>query len=143
MPLIHVTRAIILQDGCILAAQRTEEMSLPLKWELPGGKLEENEGPEDALVREVMEEMGVLVNVLEPLPFVDRAFKGKHYRMLPYICELVGGVPQPIEHAQLKWQAVASLFELDWAPGEEILLGRWVEMNYLRKQSRPVLDSVL
>jgi 8-oxo-dGTP diphosphatase len=135
---IYVTRGIILQGGNILAAQRTAEMSLPLKWELPGGKLEADEAPEDALVREIMEELGVVASAMEPLPFVDRAFKGKHFRMLPYICQLIAGTPKALEHAEVRWHPLDRLFELDWAPGEEILLGKWVEMEYLRANSRPV-----
>ena len=126
MAIIFVTRGIILKNGCVLAAQRTADMSLPLKWELPGGKLEVDETPEAALVREIMEEMGVVSTPFQALPFVDRAFQGRHYRMLPYLCSLDAGEPQPFEHAALHWQPLSQLFELDWAPGEQNLLGKWM-----------------
>lgn len=140
---IYVTRGIVLRDNHILAAQRPESMSLALKWDLPGGKLEEGESPEEGLIRETMEEMNILVNVMEPLPFVDRAFKGKHYRMLPYVCEILKGTPEAVEHQQVLWQPVDKLFDLDWAPGEELLLRKWVEMEYLRARSRAILISPL
>jgi 8-oxo-dGTP diphosphatase len=139
---IYVTRAIILQDNHILAAMRPETMSLAFKWDLPGGKLEEDESPEEALVRETMEEMNVLVRLVEPLPFVDRAFKGKHYRFLPYVCELVSGTPIAVEHAEVRWQPIEHLFDLDWAPGEELVLRKWAEMDYLRENHRAKVATV-
>lgn len=140
--MIYVTRAILLQDNHILAAMRPETMSLAFKWDLPGGKLEEGESPEEALVRETMEEMNVLVRVVEPLPFVDRAFKGKHYRFLPYVCELISGTPEAVEHAELRWQPISALFDLDWAPGEELVLRKWAEMEFLRESRRARLTAI-
>lgn len=65
---IKVTCAIIEMDGKVLCAQRSENMSLPLKWEFPGGKLEEGESFKDGLAREIQEELGIQIKVLEVLP---------------------------------------------------------------------------
>lgn len=97
-------------------------MSLPLLWELPGGKVEPEELAEDCAVRETFEETLLHVEVRERLPHLDREFRGKHYRMLPYICEHVGGRAKAVEHAELRWQPLDRLFELAWAPAEEQLL---------------------
>ena len=59
----HVVCAIIEQDGLVLATQRSATMTLPLKWEFPGGKLEAGETPEQALIREVCEELGISVAI--------------------------------------------------------------------------------
>lgn len=128
--MILVTRGIVVQKGRVLAAQRPETMSLPLMWELPGGKLEPEELPEDCLVRETFEELMLHVEVRERLPHVDRIFREKHYRMLPYICEVVGGKLKPTEHAQALWQPLDQLFTLPWAPAEEILLQQFVALKY-------------
>jgi 8-oxo-dGTP diphosphatase len=127
--MILVTRGIIVQNGCVLAAQRPETMSLPFLWELPGGKVEPEELAEDCVVRETFEELMLHVQVLERLPHVEREFKGKHYRMIPYICEVIGGKLRAVEHAQAVWQPMERLFELEWAPAEEQLMRAFVAVK--------------
>ena len=127
--MILVTRAIIVQNACILAAQRPETMSLPFKWELPGGKIEPEETLEDCLMRETFEELMLHVQCVEKLPHVDREFRGKNYRMIPYICHVIGGKMQVIEHAQAIWQPIDRIFELDWAPAEEMLIKSYVALK--------------
>lgn len=65
--MITVVCAIIIKDGKILITQRSEFMSLPLKWEFPGGKLEDYESPEECLRRELKEELNINIHVLEKL----------------------------------------------------------------------------
>lgn len=128
--MILVTRGIIVQNGHVLAAQRPETMSLPLLWELPGGKVEPEELSEDCVVRETFEELMLHVEVVERLPHVDREFRGKHYRMLPYICELVGGKLRLVEHAAAVWQPLDRLFELEWAPAEEQVMRAYMALKW-------------
>lgn len=127
--MILVTRGIIVQNGCVLAAQRPETMSLPLLWELPGGKVEPEELPEDCCVRETFEELMLHVVVDERMAHVDREFKGKQYRMIPYICQVIGGKMRVVEHAQAVWQPIDRLFELDWAPAEEQVMRAFVALK--------------
>jgi 8-oxo-dGTP diphosphatase len=127
--MIFVTRGILLQGDSILAAQRPTTMSLPLLWELPGGKIEPEELPEDCLVRETFEETMLHVRLVERLPHVDRTFRDKHYRMIPFICEVVGGKLHNVEHAQVIWQPLAQLFALEWAPAEEMVLRNYVALK--------------
>jgi 8-oxo-dGTP diphosphatase len=136
---ILVTRGIIVQNDQVLAAQRPETMSLPLLWELPGGKLEPEELPEDCLVRETFEEMMLHVEVRDRLPHVDRMFRDKHYRMLPYVCEVVGGKLKPVEHAQAVWQPLDRLFELAWAPAEEMVLRAFVALRHPERAATAVV----
>jgi 8-oxo-dGTP diphosphatase len=104
-------------------------MSLPLLWELPGGKLEPEEDPIECIHRETFEELCLKIRILDRFPHVDRTFRDKHYRMIPYLCELAGGKMQVIEHAQATWQPIERLFELAWAPAEEMVLRRWMEFQ--------------
>jgi 8-oxo-dGTP diphosphatase len=60
---IHVTCAIIEKDGKVLSTQRSESMSMPLKWEFPGGKIKAGESPSECLHRELQEELGVEVEI--------------------------------------------------------------------------------
>lgn len=123
---IDVTRAIIVRDGAVLAAQRPNTMSLPLLWELPGGKIEPDEDPHHCLQRETYEELRLSIGILERLPHVDRFFRNKHYRMHPYLCEVTGGTLEVIEHAQATWQPIVHLFDLEWAPAEGMVLRAWM-----------------
>ena len=65
---IYVACALIENDGKILCAQRSESMSLPLKWEFPGGKIDPGESPEQCLKRELVEEMDITIHVGKSLP---------------------------------------------------------------------------
>ena len=126
--MIYVTRAIILENATVLAAQRPESMSLPLKWELPGGKPEAGEDLETCLLRETWEELRLHIRILEQLPYYDREFRNKHYRIQPYLCVLTGGTMELMEHKAAVWQPIDKLFDLDWGPAEEKVLQHWVEL---------------
>lgn len=65
--MILVTCTIIENSGRVLCAQRSEMMPLPLKWEFPGGKTEDNESPEECLKREIREELGIEISIVERL----------------------------------------------------------------------------
>ena len=127
--MILVTRGIIIKDGCVLAAQRPASMSLPFKWELPGGKVEENEDIRICLIRETKEELGLDVEVGSSLEPYDREFKEKHYRMLPFECHVTGGKLEAIEHEQFAWVPFSEIEALDWAPAEGVLMKRWLAKN--------------
>ncbi len=73
--MIDVTCAIILRDGKILATQRSEKMNLPLKWEFPGGKIEQNETPGNCLQREIREELNLEIELLKKLETRSFALK--------------------------------------------------------------------
>lgn len=102
-------------------------MSLPLKWEMPGGKPEAGEDLETCLLRETFEETRLHVRVVEQLPHVDREFRGKHYRIVPFICERIGGKMEVVEHKQAVWQPLENLFVLEWGPAEEKVLRQWAD----------------
>lgn len=125
-PVIFVSRAIIVENDAVLSAQRPESMSLPLKWEIPGGKPEAGEDLESSLLRECYEELRIHVRVQERLPQVDREFRGKLYRIVPFLCERIGGRVQVMEHEQVVWQPIDQLFLLEWGPAEEQVLRHWV-----------------
>ena len=112
---VHVVGAAIVRDGLILCARRSADMALPGKWEFPGGKLEAGESAQEALRREISEELSVAVTVDK---FVAR---GQHIHpkieviLDIYICHLVHGEPQAEEHDELRWLTPNELSGLDWA----------------------------
>lgn len=111
---IRVACAVIEDDGKILAAQRSETMSMPLKWEFPGGKLHDGESAEECLARELMEELGVRVRIKRALPPVYHCYDEFAIELIPFVCSLAGGNLLINEHRAIAWLSPHQLTELDW-----------------------------
>jgi 8-oxo-dGTP diphosphatase len=97
--------ALIDVDGRILLAQRPEGKSMAGLWEFPGGKVEEGELPEQALIRELHEELGIETwgSCLAPLTFASHSYEKFHLLMPLYACRKWNGVPQGKEGQSLAW----------------------------------------
>ena len=115
---IHVTCAIIERDGLVLAAQRSAAMSLPLKWEFPGGKIDPGESTEDCLRRELVEEMGICVCVGKHLPPCMHHYQTFAVTLYPFVCSIESGEIVLHEHAAITWLPAESLHTLDWAEAD-------------------------
>ena len=100
-----VAAALVDSDGRVLIAQRPEGKSMAGLWEFPGGKIEADERPEDALIRELKEELGIAVKeaCLAPFTFASHTYGAFHLLMPLYVCRRWDGTPQPHHHAALKW----------------------------------------
>ena len=106
LPLILVVAvALVDPDGRVLIAQRPDGKSMAGLWEFPGGKVEPGELPEDALIRELSEELGITVKAacLAPFTFASHTYDEFHLLMPLYICRRWEGTPTPRHHAALKW----------------------------------------
>ena len=114
----HVACAIIEQGGKVLATQRSEAMSLPLKWEFPGGKIKDSEAPADCLVRECREELGVSVAIGASLSPTTHHYPSFTVTLYPFRCRIVAGEITLHEHAALSWLRPAELHTLDWAEAD-------------------------
>lgn len=115
---LHVACAIIERNGLVLAAQRSGTMSLPLKWEFPGGKLQPGETPEQCLHRELREELGIQVCIETPLPTRSHRYPVFTVTLYPFVCTMVAGDLELREHAAIAWLPAAQLFTLDWAEAD-------------------------
>lgn len=114
----HVTCAIIEHDGKILCTQRSASMSLPLKWEFPGGKIKDGESPEECLKRELHEELGVEASVGQALPETTHHYSDFTVTLLPFICKILSGEITLHEHNAIAWLPVEELHTLDWAEAD-------------------------
>ncbi len=109
-----VAVALIDTDGRVLIAQRPEGKKLAGLWEFPGGKVEPGERPEQALIRELQEELGIDVN--------SHAYDSFHLLMPLYLCRRWSGVVQNREHAALKWVRPNQLSDYPMPPADEPLV---------------------
>lgn len=115
---IHVVGAIIIENNHILCAQRPKGKSLELLWEFPGGKIEPNETPESALIREIKEELDCTIKVSSFFDKTSYTYSFGTVHLSTYLCELKNGKPSLLEHHNLKWLSLEELHSLDWAPAD-------------------------
>ncbi|MBW8640809.1 8-oxo-dGTP diphosphatase MutT [Hoeflea sp. WL0058] len=116
--------ALVDQDRRVLIAQRPEGKSMAGLWEFPGGKVEAGETPEETVIRELEEELGVTTRAacLAPLTFASHAYETFHLLMPLYICRKFDGAPQPREGQALKWVRPARLRDYPMPPADEPLI---------------------
>ena len=97
--------ALVDLDGRVLLSQRPKGKKMAGLWEFPGGKVEVNESPENALIRELEEELGVVTwgSCLAPLTFASHKYKSFHLLMPLFICRRWEGIPYPKEQQNLRW----------------------------------------
>lgn len=112
--------ALIDKEGRVLLAQRPEGKSMAGLWEFPGGKVEEGESPEDALVRELHEELGIETwnSCLAPLTFASHAYPDFHLLMPVFACRKWEGIPQPREGQTLAWAKAQELRNYPMPPAD-------------------------
>jgi 8-oxo-dGTP diphosphatase len=122
--------ALIDADGRVLIAQRPEGKQLAGLWEFPGGKVEAGERPEETLIRERHEELGIAVQepCLAPLTFASHAYETFHLLMPLYVCRRWDGFVQPREGQALKWVRPRDLASYPMPPADEPLIPFLIEL---------------
>jgi 8-oxo-dGTP diphosphatase len=122
--ILVVAVALIDADGRILIAQRPAGKQLAGLWEFPGGKIEAGERPEECLIRELQEELGLEVKeaCLAPLTFASHRYEDFHLLMPLYVCRRWEGLPEAKEHAALRWVLPGELRDFPMPPADEPLI---------------------
>jgi 8-oxo-dGTP diphosphatase len=117
---IVVAVALIDADGRVLIAQRPPGKVMAGLWEFPGGKMEAGERPEDALIRELREELSIAVKeaCLAPFTFASHSYPDFHLLMPLYLCRRWEGTVMPLEHSALKWVQPKKLVDYPMPPAD-------------------------
>jgi len=112
--------ALIDPDGRVLIAQRPPGKAMAGLWEFPGGKVEPGERPEQTVIRELREELGIAVEepCLAPFTFASHAYPDFQLLMPLYVCRRWDGAPAPREHAALKWVRPRELSQYPMPPAD-------------------------
>ena len=127
MKVVKVVAAIIAQEGRIFATQRGYG-EFKDGWEFPGGKIEEGETPQDALKREIMEELDTEISVGDLIDTVEYDYPTFHLSMQCFLCRIKSGSLNLKEHEAARWLAEDELDSVDWLPADIEVLD-WIRRS--------------
>ena len=116
--------ALVDADGRVLLSERPAGKQLAGTWEFPGGKVEPGETPEETVVREIAEEIGVETKVacLAPLTFASHSYETFHLLMPLFVCRRFWGTARPLEGQRLKWVRPRDMRNYPMPPADEPLI---------------------
>ncbi len=124
-----IVGAAIISAGRVLAGARSEPPAMAGMWEFPGGKVEPGESEHEALIRECVEELGVQIEIGDRIG-TDVLLRHGRAVLRLFAARLVGGEPQPYDHAELRWLGIDELDDVPWLPADAPLV----------RALRPILD---
>lgn len=125
---IPVTCAIIQFDDKILAVQRSKKMKLPLKWEFPGGKIEDGEREIECIKREVFEELNIKIEIKKKLTPVTHEYLDFKIKLIPFTARYISGKLILKEHANSVLVNKKELIYLDWAEADIPILKEYLSL---------------
>ena len=126
--MIEVVAALIWEDNRFLSCQRPAHKARGLLWEFVGGKVEPGETREQALIRECQEELGVTVAVQDVFMEVDHVYPDLTVHLTLFNASIAEGIPQKIEHNDLRWITVEEIDQYEFCPADEEILRRLKEV---------------
>ena len=116
--MIEVVCAVIIKENRILIAQRSEKMKLPLKWEFPGGKLNEAENEEQAIIREIKEELNIEILPIKRISSNIYDYGSLKINLIAYLCDYIAGEIELLEHKDFKFVDFENLLDYDLAEAD-------------------------
>jgi len=124
---INVVAAIIIEYDKVFATQRGYGGFKDM-WEFPGGKIEEGEMPSEALVREIYEELDILIDVGDLLDTIEYNYPEFHLSMQCFLCTIRKGTIVLKEHESARWLTKETIYDVDWLPADVELIAKVVEI---------------
>lgn len=120
--MLKVTCAIIIRQNKILVTQRNENSDHPYQWEFPGGKIKQNETEADCIAREINEELGIEIRILDLMIHVQHDYGFRKIELIPFICEIQSGSIKLTEHIDFKWISIENLEQIDLSDADRKLI---------------------
>lgn len=120
-PTLEVVGAVIVKDNLILCAKRGYG-ALKDKWEFPGGKIEKGETPEEALKREIKEEMSIDIEVHQYISSTLVSYEDKNIHLSLYLCTMINENIHDVEHESIRWCTKEELSSLDWSEADRKMI---------------------
>ena len=127
--MINVICGIIFFQNKILVTQRSEKMKLPLKWEFPGGKLEENESETECIKREIKEEINIEIEIIKKLSSSEYDYGTFKIKLIPYLANYISGDIELSEHKDYKLLDKSELLNLDWAEADIPIVEEFLKLK--------------
>lgn len=127
--MMEVVAALIWKDDKFLICQRPENKALGLLWEFVGGKVENGETKEQALIRECREELGITLSIGEVFMDVIHEYPDFTVHMTLFNASIAEGEPQKLEHNDIRWITVHEIPQFDFCPADEKILKRLQHVN--------------
>lgn len=128
MKKIQVACAIIILEEKILVVQRSDTMSLPLKWEFPGGKIESGESDEECIKREIIEELNIKIELISRLTPSRHNYPDFQIELIPFLAKYIDGVIKLTEHKKYLLLKKYELSDLDWAEADIPILNEYLNL---------------
>jgi 8-oxo-dGTP diphosphatase len=128
---ITVVAAVIEHKGKYLCVQRgiNKYDYISKKWEFPGGKVEADESPENALIREIQEELAMEINELDFLITIEHTYPDFRLTMHTYLCKSEQTTPTLTEHLEYSWQDASDMHHLDWAAADLPIVEKLIALS--------------
>ncbi len=120
--MLKVTCAIIVKQNEILVTQRGGNTDHPFQWEFPGGKINQNETAADCITREINEELGIEIRILDLMIPVQHDYGFRKIELIPFICEIQSGSIKLTEHIDFKWISIENLEQIDLSDADRKLI---------------------
>lgn len=127
--MINVVCAIIYWGDKILVTQRSEKMKLPLKWEFPGGKIENEESEIDCIKRELKEEINIEISIIKKLSSHIHDYQDFKINLIPYVVEYESGDIILAEHTSFQLLEKKDLVNLDWAEADLPIVNELINLG--------------
>ncbi len=123
----HVVAALIWENNRFMICRRPEHKTRAMQWEFVGGKVEKGESKEEALIRECREELNITVKVGDVFMEVDHEYPDISVHLTLFNAEIAEGVPEMLEHNDIRWIAPKEIPEYEFCPADKDILAKIIE----------------